>query len=81
LKKLTIFSIFLTHLFANETDKEITTQAVLFFLFFIMITILVIYFAAKKTKTAKDFYTAGGGITGVQNGLAISGDYMSAASF
>lgn len=81
MKKLTIFSIFLTHLFANEIDKEITTQAVLFFLFFIMVTILVIYFAAKKTKTAKDFYTAGGGITGLQNGLAISGDYMSAASF
>jgi Na+/pantothenate symporter len=35
----------------------------------------------RKTKTAADFYTAGGGITGFQNGLAIAGDYMSAASF
>ena len=37
--------------------------------------------AAAKTKSAADFYTAGGGITGFQNGLAIAGDYMSAASF
>ena len=36
---------------------------------------------AKRTKSAADFYTAGGGITGFQNGLAIAGDYMSAASF
>ena len=35
----------------------------------------------RKTKSAADFYTAGGGITGFQNGLAIAGDYMSAASF
>ena len=37
--------------------------------------------AAGRTKSASDFYTAGGGITGFQNGLAIAGDYMSAASF
>src|SRR5512134_398414 len=37
--------------------------------------------AAKHTKTAADFYAAGGGITGTQNGWAIAGDYMSAASF
>jgi len=44
-------------------------------------TLGITYWAAKRTKTAKDFYTAGGGITGFQNGLAIAGDYMSAASF
>jgi cation/acetate symporter len=51
------------------------------FIFFVIVTLSVTYWAAKRTRTAKDFYTAGGGITGFQNGLAISGDYMSAASF
>ena len=37
--------------------------------------------AAKKNRTTSDYYAAGGGITGFQNGLAIAGDYMSAASF
>ncbi|RII25928.1 MAG: cation acetate symporter [Geobacter sp.] len=45
------------------------------------ITMCVVVWAAKKTKTAADFYAAGGGITGTQNGWAIAGDYMSAASF
>ncbi len=47
----------------------------------IAITMGVVVWAAKKTKTAADFYAAGGGITGTQNGWAIAGDYMSAASF
>jgi cation/acetate symporter len=45
------------------------------------VTMFVTYLAAKKTKTAADFYTAGGGISGLQNGWAIAGDYLSAASF
>jgi cation/acetate symporter len=45
------------------------------------LTMFVTYLAAKKTKTAADFYTAGGGISGMQNGWAIAGDYLSAASF
>jgi hypothetical protein len=48
---------------------------------FVGITLWITKWAAAKTKTAADFYTAGGGITGFQNGLAIAGDYMSAASF
>ncbi|MSM41653.1 MAG: sodium/solute symporter, partial [Geobacter sp.] len=47
----------------------------------IAITMSVVVWAAKRTKTAADFYAAGGGITGTQNGWAIAGDYMSAASF
>jgi len=47
----------------------------------IAITLGVVVWSAKKTKTAADFYAAGGGITGTQNGWAIAGDYMSAASF
>ncbi|MDV2687370.1 cation acetate symporter, partial [Alkalihalophilus lindianensis] len=38
-------------------------------------------YAARRTKTTGDFYTAGGGLSGFQNGIAISGDYLSAASF
>ena len=48
---------------------------------FVAITLGITKWAASKTRSAADFYTAGGGITGFQNGLAIAGDYMSAASF
>jgi cation/acetate symporter len=48
---------------------------------FVILTLFITKWAAAKTKSAADFYTAGGGITGFQNGLAIAGDYMSAASF
>jgi cation/acetate symporter len=45
------------------------------------LTMYVTYVASKRVKSASDFYTAGGGVTGVQNGWAIAGDYLSAASF
>ena len=48
---------------------------------FVLLTLFITKWAAARTKSASDFYTAGGGITGFQNGLAIAGDYMSAASF
>ena len=48
---------------------------------FVVFTLFITKWAASRTKSAADFYTAGGGITGFQNGLAIAGDYMSAASF
>jgi cation/acetate symporter len=51
------------------------------FAVFVMATLYITKWAAGRTKSASDFYTAGGGITGFQNGLAIAGDYMSAASF
>jgi cation/acetate symporter len=47
----------------------------------IAITMYVTYLAAKRVRSASDFYTAGGGVTGLQNGWAIAGDYLSAASF
>jgi len=47
----------------------------------IALTMYITYLAAKRVKSASDFYTAGGGITGLQNGWAIAGDYLSAASF
>lgn len=51
------------------------------FAVFVAATLFITKWAAGRTKSASDFYTAGGGITGFQNGLAIAGDYMSAASF
>ncbi|OOE10767.1 solute symporter family protein [Fictibacillus arsenicus] len=51
------------------------------FLAIVALTLVITYFASKRTKTTSDFYTADGGLTGMQNGLAIAGDYMSAASF
>ncbi|MGI6246075.1 MAG: cation acetate symporter [Pseudochelatococcus sp.] len=55
--------------------------AIIMFAVFVIGTLFITKWAASKTKSAADFYTAGGGITGFQNGLAIAGDYMSAASF
>ena len=55
--------------------------AIIFFFVFITATLFITYWAARKTKTTAHFYAAGGGITGFQNGLALAGDYMSAASF
>ncbi|MFK9089866.1 cation acetate symporter [Bacillus salipaludis] len=57
------------------------TPAFIMFLGIVFVTLIITYFASKKTKNASEFYTAGGGLTGWQNGLAIAGDYMSAASF
>ena len=62
-------------------ERSFNLPAVIMFFMFVLGTLGVTYWAARRTKTAKDFYTAGGGITGFQNGLAIAGDYMSAASF
>jgi cation/acetate symporter len=47
----------------------------------IALTMFVTFLAAKRVKSAADFYTAGGGVSGLQNGWAIAGDYLSAASF
>ncbi|MBT2217673.1 sodium/solute symporter [Virgibacillus dakarensis] len=54
---------------------------VVLFLLIVIITLVITYYAAKRTQTTGDFYTAGGGLTGFQNGIAIAGDYLSAASF
>ena len=63
-------------------EKQATNwTAIIMFAGFVLLTLFITKWAASKTKSAADFYTAGGGITGFQNGLAIAGDYMSAASF
>ncbi len=57
------------------------TTAIAGFLLFVSATLFITYWAARKTKTTEHFYAAGRSITGFQNGLALAGDYMSAASF
>ena len=52
-----------------------------FFFIFIALSLGITYVAARRTRSAEHFYTAGGRVTGLQNGLALAGDYMSAASF
>jgi len=63
------------------TPQPTNWTAILMFLGFVLVTFAITYWAAKRTHSTKDFYAAGGGITGFQNGIAIAGDYMSAASF
>ena len=66
----------------GQAEKQATNwTAIAMFAVFVAGTMFITKWAAAKTKSASDFYTAGGGITGFQNGLAIAGDYMSAASF
>jgi len=66
----------------GQVEKQPTNWvAISMFGGFVIMTLFITKWAASKTKSAADFYTGGGGITGFQNGLAIAGDYMSAASF
>ena len=80
LKILSLLGLSSLALFAND-GSEVNINAVIMFFVFIAGTMGITKWAASKTKSASDFYTAGGGITGFQNGLAIAGDYISAASF
>ena len=61
----------------GQAEKQPTNwTAILMFGAFVLGTLYITKWAAAKTKSASDFYTGGGGITGFQNGLAIAGDYM-----
>jgi len=87
IRLITLISIFSVALFAagdasfEATKRELNIPAIIMFFIFVGGTLVITYWAAKRTKSASDFYTAGGGISGFQNGMAIAGDYMSAASF
>ncbi|MGL4276259.1 MAG: sodium:solute symporter family transporter, partial [Morganella morganii] len=61
--------------------QPVNYQAIIMFLVFVGLTLYITYWAAKRTRSRAEYYTAGGKITGFQNGLAIAGDFMSAASF
>ncbi|UXM96413.1 cation acetate symporter [Bartonella sp. HY329] len=75
-----------SHAFADAIGGEMQKQplnltAIGMFALFVLFTLGITAWAAMRTKSRADFYTAGGGISGFKNGLAIAGDYMSAASF
>jgi cation/acetate symporter len=75
-------SLLASGILEGEIERQpLNISAIIMFLLFVGATLTITYWASKRTKTASDFYTAGGSITGFQNGLAIAGDYMSAASF
>ncbi|MFT5781431.1 MAG: cation/acetate symporter [Pseudomonas sp.] len=66
----------------GEVQRQpINVSAIAMFVVFVGATLCITYWASKKNNSASDYYSAGGKITGFQNGLAIAGDYMSAASF
>lgn len=84
---LTIIGVGASGLAVAAPDLGVAEQqatnwhAIIMFMVFVGFTLLITKWAAKQTQSTEDFYTAGGGISGFQNGLAIAGDYMSAASF
>jgi cation/acetate symporter len=65
----------------QTTLGQANIASIIIFFVFVAITLLITYWAAKRTKTTSEFYAADRSISGFQNGLALSGDYMSAASF
>jgi len=58
-----------------------TASAIIFFFLIVALTLGITFWAAKRTRSTKEFYAAGRTVSPLQNGLALSGDYMSAASF
>ncbi|HLD67270.1 MAG TPA: cation acetate symporter, partial [Pseudomonas sp.] len=86
---LSLFSLMLVApaLWAGEAltgevqRQPLNVSAIVMFVAFVGMTLCITYWASKRNHSASDYYTAGGKITGFQNGLAIAGDYMSAASF
>lgn len=70
-----------TMIVAQETSAGNPLLNIAIFLAFLVVTMWLVLRAGKSTKEASDFYTGGGSFSGRQNGLAISGDYLSAASF
>src|SRR3981189_3505459 len=70
----------MTHLAAGVEGSNPTLNISIFAVF-VAITLVVVFRASRSTRTAADYYAAGRAFTGPQNGIAISGDYLSAASF
>ncbi|WP_061237236.1 cation acetate symporter [Ectopseudomonas composti] len=67
--------------FAADSGRPLNWTAIYMFLAFVLFTLGITRWAALRTRSTADFYTAGGGLSGFQNGLAIAGDMISAASF
>ncbi|MCM5705654.1 cation acetate symporter [Larsenimonas salina] len=73
--------VFADAITGSVEKRSINVSAIVLFLVFVAATLVITWWASKQNRTASDYYAAGGKITGFQNGLAISGDFMSAASF
>jgi cation/acetate symporter len=56
-------------------------SSIIFFFLIVGVTLVITYWAARRTKTSSEFYAAGRSVSALQNGFALAGDYMSAASF
>ncbi|MFD2643640.1 cation acetate symporter [Pseudomonas japonica] len=65
---------------AESGRQPLKLDAIGMFMLFVFATLLITWWASRRTHSTHDFYTAGGGISGFQNGLAIAGDYMSAST-
>ncbi|NUN10926.1 MAG: cation/acetate symporter ActP [Ignavibacteriaceae bacterium] len=65
----------------QSTLGQVNVASIIIFFAFVAVTLIITYWAAKRTKTTSEFYAADRSISGLQNGLALAGDYMSAASF
>jgi cation/acetate symporter len=77
-----VLNLFADQLATEEILKqELNLSAIFMFFLFVTGTLGITFWASRQTKSTQDFYAAGGGISGFKNGLAIAGDYMSAASF
>lgn len=75
-------SVFAADAITGAVQKQATNyEAIIMFVVFVAATLAITYWASKRTRSRSDYYTAGGNITGFQNGLAMAGDFMSAASF
>ncbi|HEQ1859253.1 TPA: cation/acetate symporter ActP [Providencia alcalifaciens] len=75
-------SMALADALTGDVERQpVNIQAIVMFLLFVGFTLYITYWASKRTRSRSDYYTAGGKITGFQNGMAIAGDFMSAASF
>ncbi|MRT41170.1 cation/acetate symporter ActP [Enterobacteriaceae bacterium RIT702] len=75
-------SVFAADAITGAVQRQATNyEAIIMFVVFVAATLGITYWASKRTRSRSDYYTAGGNITGFQNGLAIAGDFMSAASF
>ena len=79
---MTASTLVMADALTGDVEKQaVNIPAIVMFFIFVAGTLYITFWAAKQNKSTKDFYTAGGGISGFKNGLAIAGDYMSAASF
>ena len=81
-----VFLLLLSPMFAwadtpVDAKQPVNMAAIITFVLFVLSTLLITWWAARRTHSRKEFYVAGGGISAWQNGIAISGDFMSAATF